>query len=329
MITRAVQAFDLGHGDVTISLGARGAVGHVWRLAVGERVYALKHVSAGDPPPLVEIEAELAMARRAVTAGVRLPASLRDRDGKYVVPLSEGGWLRLYDWVELRPVDLAENADALGVLVARLHRSGSPSCREPDGSSPLGWYEVAPDREVWRTLATASTAAGASWGSRLASAVDSITRLYDLLSAADPSRMRMCHRDLHPGNVLADGAGELVVVDWGDLGPAEPARELASALVALFHDGRPDLVSMRTAYQAYVRAGGPGRLRSIADFTMLISAQLNFLQLQVRIAMDPEALPSSRSWAEFEIDEGLRILPTRELLARVLDAVADHGGTRS
>lgn len=327
LVTRAVQAFDLGHGDVALGRGTRGAVGHVWQLAVGVRSYALKHVPAGDPPTRVEVEAELTMARRAVTAGVRLPASLRDRDGEYVVPLLGGGWLRLYDWVDLKPVDLTANAEALGVLLARMHRSGSPADQEPDGSSPLRWYEVPPELDVWRTLTAACNAAGASWSSRLASAVDTMPRLYDLVSIADPARMRMCHRDLHPGNVLADRAGELVVVDWGDLGPAEPARELASVLVALFHDGHPDLASMRRAYQAYVRADGPARLRSTADFTMLISAQLNFLQLQVRIAIDPEALPSKRTWAEFEIDEGLRIFPTRELLTTVLDAVADHRRT--
>lgn len=173
----------------------------------------------------------------------------------------------------------------------------------------------------------ASAAASASWHAPLAAAVDSLPRLYELLSGANPARMRMCHRDLHPGNVLADRGGELVVVDWGDLGPAEPARELASALMAMFHDGHPDLASMRQAYRAYVRAGGPARLRSTTDFTMSISAQLNFLQLQVRIALDPQLLASSRTWAELEIEEGLLILPTPELLATVLDAVADRRRT--
>lgn len=95
LITRAVQAFDLGPGEVAISRGARGAVGQVWQVMVGVRLYALKHVFAGGPPPRVEVDAELAMARRAFTAGVRLPASIPARDGEYVVVLAEGGWLRL------------------------------------------------------------------------------------------------------------------------------------------------------------------------------------------------------------------------------------------
>ena len=54
---------------------------------------------------------------------------------------------------------------------------------------------------------------------------------------------------------------------------------------------------------------------------MLIATQLNFLDLQVRVALDPKAPPRDRNWAELEIDEGLRILPTPDLMAAVLDTV--------
>ena len=139
--------------------------------------------------------------------------------------------------------------------------------------------------------------------------------------------MRLCHRDLHPGNVLADKDGELVVVDWDDVGPAEPTQELASTLVACYHDGQPDLESMQRAYQSYIAAEGPARLHSAADFTMLIAAQLNFLGLQVRIALDPTAALSDRQSAEIEIDEFLRILPTPDLITTVLHALQDHPHT--
>lgn len=178
-----------------------------------------------------------------------------------------------------------------------------------------------PDQDGWQPLVTAATEAGTSWASRLAAAADGLPALHAILSSADPAGMRLCHRDLHPGNLLADEAGELVVVDWDDLGPAEPAREPARTLVACFHDGVPDLASMRRAYWSYVEAGGPARPRSAADFTLLIATQLNFLNLQVRVALDPTALPRDRNWAELEIDEGLRILPTPALSAAVLDAL--------
>lgn len=324
LVAAARESFALGEGEVSITPGSRGAQGEVWRLTAGGRVYALKRVLAGAPPARIEVESEVGFARRAAAAGVRVPASHRDRTGEYVVPLSNGGWLRLYDWIELGSADLPAAAEALGVLLARLHRCAPPANREPNGASPDRWYEVPPDQRAWGPLVTAATEAGMSWAARLAAAADGLPALHSLLSPADPARMQLCHRDLHPGNVVADEAGELVVVDWEDVGPAEPARELARTLVACYHDEQPDLGSMRRAYRSYVEAGGPARLRSAADFTMLFATQLNFLSRQVRVALDPAASARDRQWAELEIDESLRILPTPELLAGVLHALDDH-----
>lgn len=324
LVARARESFDLGDEDVSITPGARGARGQVWRLTVGNRVYALKQVSAGAPPARGEVESEVVFTRRAAAAGVRLPASHLDRKGKYVLALANGGWLRLYDWIELRSADLAANAEALGVVLARLHQCAPPVDRELNGAPPDPWYEVPPDQEEWGPLVTAATEACMSWAPRLAAAVDGLPDLRAILCSADPARMRLCHRDLHPGNVLADEAGELVVVDWEDVGPAEPAREVARTLVACYQDGQPDLDSMRRAYRSYVDAGGRARLRSSADFTMLIATQLNFLSLQVRVALDPTVASPDRHWAQLEIDESLRILPTPDLLGTVLDAVEGH-----
>ncbi len=323
-LSSAREAFDLGDGDVSIVPGARGAQGQVWRLTVGPRAFALKQSFAGAPPPPARVEAEIAFAKDAAAVGVRVPASHPDRDGGYVVPLAAGGWLRLYDWVDLRPADLAAEADALGVLLARLHRAAPAADREPGGAPPDPWYEAPPDRQDWGPLVTAATDAGRSWAPGLAAAVDGLPALHALLSPSDPAALRLCHRDVHPGNVLADPAGELVVVDWDGLGPAEPARELTRTLVACFHDGEPDLASVRRAYRSYVRAGGPARPRSTADATMLVAAQLNFLHLQVRVALDPTAPARDRTWAELEIDEGLRTLPTPGLVAAVLDALGSR-----
>jgi Ser/Thr protein kinase RdoA (MazF antagonist) len=285
-------------------------------------MYALKQVYAGTPPPQDEVQAEIAFAQSAAAAGVRLPPSHPDRHGRYLLPLPEGGWLRLYDWIDLRAADFAVGAEALGVLLARLHTCGrDASGSTTRGAPPDRWYEVPPDVDGWRSLATAAADCGVPWAARLAAAVSGLPALHALLSPADPARMRLCHRDLHPGNVLADETGELVVVDWDQLGPADPARELATTLLACFHDGDPDLDSMRRAYRSYVRSGGPARLRTAADFTMVIAAQLNFLHHQVRVALAPETPPPDRDWAELEIDEGLRMLPTPDLPAAVLRAL--------
>jgi thiamine kinase-like enzyme len=164
------------------------------------------------------------------------------------------------------------------------------------------------------------TASDAAWVPRLADRLATLPELCAAVAPADPAGLIVCHRDLHPENVLADPAGALVVVDWDNLGPAAPGRELARALFDWFCDSSTaDLDAVRTMSEAYLREGGPGRITEPADFSMLIASRLNFLLLQAGIAIDPRAEPRHREWAEREIDEALHILPTPRQLADVLE----------
>ncbi|WP_431922066.1 phosphotransferase enzyme family protein [Nonomuraea jabiensis] len=346
--------------DVVVSAGPRGALGQIWRLQVGPARYALKEIF-GEPPSEALIEAELAFARRAAEAGVRLPAGHPDRAGRHLLSAPGGGtWLRLYDWVDLRPLDLAAPATPreLGTLLARLHRCAPASTAEADGEPPAAWYHRIPAEHEWPQVECHQVPAepespraeyrqvpaeqerpradcqqvpaeqewprvGASWAGRLAERLATLPELCAAVGPADPADLIVCHRDLHPENVLADPTGALVVVDWDNLGPAAPGRELARALFDWFCDGPDaDLDAMRAMYEAYVRAGGPGRITEPADFSMLLASRLNFLLVQTRVALDPEAERRHRDWAEREIDESLRILPTPRQLADVLALTA-------
>ncbi|MDX3110259.1 phosphotransferase enzyme family protein [Nonomuraea angiospora] len=348
--------------DVVVSAGPRGALGQIWRLDVGPARYALKEIF-GEPPSEALIEAELAFGRRAAEAGVRLPAGHRDRDGRHLLRAPGGGtWLRLYDWVDLRPVDLAARATPgeLGALLARLHRCAPAAATEPDGGPPAAWYHQVPAEQEWprvenhqapadeegpraeyrqvpaeeerpRAVCPQGPAerdwrrAGVAWAGRLAERVATLPELCAAVAPADPAELIVCHRDLHPENVLADPSGALVVVDWDNLGPAAPGRELARALFDWFCDGPDaDLDAMRAMYEAYVREDGPGRIRQAADFSMLLASRLNFLLVQTRVALDPGAERRHREWAEREIDEALRILPTPRQLADVLALTASR-----
>jgi len=316
LVAQVRAAFGWGE-DVVVSAGPRGALGQIWRLDVGPARYALKEIFA-NPPSEALIEAELAFAERAAGAGVRLPASHPDREGRHLLAAPGGTWLRLFDWVDLWPVELTAHAtpQALGALLARLHRCAPATAVEPGGAAPDPWYDHVPAAPDWAQAA----ASGAAWAARLADRLATLPELCAAVAPANPAGLIVCHRDLHPENVLADPASALVVVDWDNLGPAAPGRELARALFDWFCDGQTaDLEAMRGMYEAYVREGGPGRITEPADFSMLLACRLNFLLVQAGVAIDPQAERRHREWAEREIDEALRILPTLRQLADVLE----------
>jgi Ser/Thr protein kinase RdoA (MazF antagonist) len=169
------------------------------------------------------------------------------------------------------------------------------------------------------------SAASTVWAARLADRLATLPELVAVVAPVDPDALVLCHRDLHPDNVLADPAGGFVVVDWDNLGPAEPAREIAQALFDWFSDAGTDRAAMSEMYRTYVQDGGPGRVTEPADFSMLIATRLNFLRLQTGIAIDPRAARRDREWAEREIDEALRILPTPRQLADVLTLTRSIG----
>jgi Ser/Thr protein kinase RdoA (MazF antagonist) len=299
--------------DAVVTPGPRGALGRIWRVDAGPVRYAVKEIF-GAPPSPAALDAELAFTRRAAAAGVAVPASHPGRDGRYLHRGPGGSWLRLHDWLELRPVDPVDPA-ALGELLARLHRCAPPASAEPDGGPPDPWYDRPPPASAWPDVADTA------WSARLADRLRTLPALCAAITPADPAATVLCHRDLHPENVLAAPDGRLVVVDLDQVGPAVPGRELARALFDWCCDGPADLAAMRRMYDAYVRAGGPGRITGPADFTMLVATRLNFLLRQVRIAIDPAAEPQHRDWAEREIDEALRILPTPAQLAGVRAAI--------
>lgn len=315
LVAQAREAFGWSE-DVVVAAGSRGALGQIWRLDVGPARYALKEIFAA-PPSEALIEAELAFAQRAAEAGIRLPASHPDRKGRYLITAPGGRWLRLYDWVDLRSVELTAPATPgqLGALLALLHRCAPATAVEPGGRPPDPWYHHVPAACEWAPACES----GAAWVARLTDRLSTLPELCAAVAPADPAELIVCHRDLHPENVLADPTGALVVVDWDNLGPAVPGRELARVLFDWFCDGPVDLAAVRGMCEAYVREGGPGRITEPADFTMLLASRLNFLLVQAGVAIDPRAEPRHRQWAEREIDEALRILPTPRQLAEVLE----------
>jgi len=174
------------------------------------------------------------------------------------------------------------------------------------------WYVDALGEPVWRDLVARLHSARAPFAGRLESLLPEVLAAEALLVETDP--VQVCHRDLWADNVLRTPDEGLVVLDWENSGPGDPAGELG---VVLFEFGQGDDGRMRELFASYVDAGGPARLRTPGDLTMLI-AQTGHIartgcERWLSAATDEERADNAAWVGEF-LDEPLTVATVEAIL---------------
>jgi Ser/Thr protein kinase RdoA (MazF antagonist) len=260
---------------------ARGEQGQVWRLDTHRGSFAVKEgfrpVAADD----VRNAAEFTAAVRAM--GICAPLALADTDGQLIADIGSAQ-IRVHEWIDLLAPDLKLDPAAVGQTVAGVHRTDFA------GGGPVDeWFTEPVGAKRWDALCADLVAAGAPFSDQLAVVSDEFIALETWVRP--PTGVRPCHRDLWADNLLPTATGDVCVIDWDDCGLADPGYELGCMLFE-FGGGEPERI--REIYDSYLSSGGPGRVRSPADFSMLICQLGHICEIACRDWLDPAARSTNR-----------------------------------
>lgn len=300
--------FALGDDVAVTGPVARGEVGQVWRLTTSRGTWAVKESFDAVSPAEVDDDAAYQDAVRAT--GVPMPAVVRTPAGEALVDIG-GVQVRVYEWVDLGTRDPWLDPTSVGRLVASIHRVHFV------GRNPVDpWYTDPVGADVWDDLVVRLTAEGADFAGALAARRDELVALEALLEW--PRALQTCHRDLFADNVLRTPAGSLCVIDWENCGLADPGQELGLVLFD-YGCGRADRV--RDLYAAYVDAGGPGRITTPSDFSMIIAQLGHIGEISCRRWLDPSRAEEKERNAG-RVDEFLTTPITLSMIDEMLDAIS-------
>jgi Ser/Thr protein kinase RdoA (MazF antagonist) len=258
------DAFALGRAYDLSEPVARGELGEVRRLQTERGTFAVKQEL--EDWARAGAEASTAYHHACWEVGIPSPEPHRNTTGGFAATVG-GEQVRAYAWVDLDDPDTGLDPATVGTLVARLHAVDHPwSTTVVDP-----WFEAPVGRAGWKGVLKAARAAGAPYVDRLAELVPALVEVEQVLTPMRP--VQTCHLDLWADNLRRTTAGELCLIDFDNAGPGDPSREIA---MVVFEFGRGDAARQRLLYDAYLAAGGRGRIRTRGDLALTI-AQLHHI----------------------------------------------------
>ncbi|HEY7042527.1 MAG TPA: phosphotransferase [Nocardioidaceae bacterium] len=304
-------AFALGGVRRPLVLAATGEMGRIFRLETDRGIFAVKELVERRTEEEVWQDVEFQERAGAVATTYLVARNVRTVDGRVLAEIS-GRQVRVQSWLDMAAPDPMLDPGLIGRMLAELHAAGEP---RTDPVHP--WYTTAVGAVRWSEYADRLTAARAPVASRVAAMVPRLVELEELLIA--PTDLRTCHRDLWADNVRAMPDGTVCVFDWDNCGPADPDQELA---MLAFEFGMDSRDRIRTLHDAYVAAGGPGRVTQPGDLTMVIAQFGHFVESAVQQFLDDEATPDDEEWALARLDELEERPLTIEAVQQIVDACA-------
>ena len=109
------------------------------------------------------------------------------------------------------------------------------------------------------------------------------------------TRLRLCHGDLHPGNVILSGRGP-VIVDWFDVAIGDPVADVARTSLLLRADGNSCPPHLPGSDRMLLRAFEAAYLDRIAEVVAPDPRLLQMWQTVETIARLGEDAPPARSF---------------------------------
>ena len=307
---QVAAAFGLGDAIGGLAPAARGEQGQVWRLDTALGSFAVKE----SFEPQSEAEAALDVAfQEAVLAGskVSMPRPIRTTSGSVLATVADRR-VRIYEWIDLLPTDYRFDVAVVGETIAAIHRVQHEPAR------PIHpWYTEPVGVSTWHDLSRRVTSSKAQFAEAFAAHIPTLTDLEALL--VPRQNLQNCHRDLFADNILPMAQGGLCVIDWENCGLEDPSQELG-VVVFDFTVGNPD--RSRRLHDAYVEAGGPGRLSGRGDFSMLIAQFGHFFESAAKEWLNPESSEEDREHAIGRFNELFATPLTLDRIDEFLDAVS-------
>jgi Ser/Thr protein kinase RdoA (MazF antagonist) len=302
------RGYGLGTPVADLMLAARGEQGRVWRLDTTSGTFAVKELLLRQVER--DAAADVAYQEAALAAGtLSMPQPIRTLSGHVLLEIA-GHQVRAYTWVDLLPSDTGQDPVLVGETIAAVHR-----IQHLPAGPLLPWYTAPVGAARWAELLAAAEAVRAPFADAFRSEISVLLELEGLLEA--PTSLQSCHRDLWADNLLPTANGGICVIDWENCGLEDPGQELPMVLLD-FWGGDGDRAA--SLYGSYLAAGGPGRVRGRASFTMVIAQFGHFWENAVRDYVAPGATAATQEHSIERITEALQM----SLRVHHLDEMLDH-----